>query len=139
MRRLILPLLVLAAVPASASAQVLVNRNRESLAIQSLSDPRRLMLFPNQSVGFRVLGDADGSRTLRVTTGHLESGRLYHAVARIVPQDGSAPRLVEGTVSTAVPTMDIGELPAGAYVVTVHLEDFASGVERNARSKVVLR
>lgn len=138
MRRFALPLLLLAALPVVVHAQD-VNARKEDPAIRALSDTRRLMLLPNETVGFRVLGAADQPRTLRVSTGHLRAGRLYHTVARIVPRDGSAPRRAEGTVSADAPSLALGDLPAGEYTITVHLEDYATGATRDARNKVVLR
>lgn len=138
MRRFALPLLLLAAGPSLAVAQDIYTR-RESPALVALSEPRRLTLLPNETVGFRVLGDADQGRTLRVSTGHLREGRLYYAVARILPRDGSAALRVEGTVSTDAPRITLGNLPAGEYTITVHLEDYLTGATRDARNKVVLR
>lgn len=139
----LVPLLLLA-LPAVAAAQSSANYGgvagrRESPAIEALSDTRRLALLPSEAVGFRVLGTADQARTLRVSTGHLRAGRLYHTAVRIVPRDGSAARFVEGTVSAEVPAITIGDLPAGEYTITVHLEDYATGATRDARNKVVLR
>lgn len=139
MRRLTaLSLLLVAATPAVLSAQD-VNARRESLSLLALSETRRLPLLPSESVGFRVFGAADKARALRVSTGHLVAGRYYHAVARIVPRDGSTPLRTEGTISSDAPQLDLGLLPAGEYLITVHLEDYATGSTRDARNKVVLR
>lgn len=138
MRRLVLPLLLLSGLPALAVAQD-VNARYENPAVRALSETRRLALLPNESVGFRILGTAEVGRTLRISTGHLREGRLYHAVARIIPHDGSAPLRAEGTVSADAPTIEVGALPAGEYTVVVHLEDYATGATRDARNKVVLR
>ena len=138
MRRFALPLLLLAAGPTLAVAQD-VNARRENPAIVALSEPRRLALLPNEAVGFRVVGSADAGRSLRVSTGHLREGRLYHAVARIIPHDGSATLRAEGTVSAESPSIQVGALPAGEYTITVRLEDYATGATRNARNNVVLR
>jgi hypothetical protein len=138
MRRFALPLLLLAAGPTLAVAQDMAVR-REDPAVMALSETRRLSLLPNETVGFRVLGDAGQARILRVSTGHLRQGRLYHTVARIFPRDGSPAMRVEGTVSAEVPTIEIGDLPAGEYMIVVHLEDYATGAFRDARNKVVLR
>lgn len=138
MRRLVLPLLLLSGLPALAVAQD-VNARYENPAVRALSETRRLALLPNETVGFRVLGTADAGRTLRISTGHLREGRLYHAVARIIPRDGSAALRAEGTVSADAPTIEVGVLPAGEYTVVVHLEDYATGATRDARNKVVLR
>ncbi|HEX7917924.1 MAG TPA: hypothetical protein VF454_00900 [Gemmatimonadales bacterium] len=137
MRRFALPLLLLIAGPTLAVAQTYKSDRTGDPAIAALSDPRRVALLPNEVVGFRILGDQ--ARTLRVSTGHLREGRLYHAVARIVPSDGSPATRVEGTVSAETPTLQIGTLPAGEYIITVHLEDYATGSTRDARNKVVLR
>lgn len=137
MRRFALPLLLLIAGPTLAVAQTYKSDRTGDPAIAALSDPRRVALLPNEVVGFRILGDQ--ARTLRVSTGHLREGRLYHAVARIVPTDGSPATRVEGTVSADTPTLQIGTLPAGEYIITVHLEDYATGSTRDARNKVVLR
>jgi len=138
MRRFALPLLLLAAGPSLAVAQDTYAR-RESPAVAVLSETRRLALLPNETVGFRVLGTAEQGRSLRVSTGHLREGRLYHAVARIIPRDGSPALRVEGTVSTDAPSIDVGALPAGEYTITVHLEDYATGATRDAQNNVVLR
>jgi hypothetical protein len=104
-----------------------------------MGDLRRLDVLPSLSVGFKVVGDADQGRILRVSGGHLVSGRLYHAIAFITPRDGSAPLRAEGTISAEAPGLAVGALPAGEYTITIHLEDVATGVTRDARNKVVLR
>ncbi len=140
MRRTLLPLLLLVA-PAALAAQMPqdVNARREELAIQMLSETRRLPLLPNETVGFRVLGENGQRRTIRFTTGHLITGRLYHAVATIVPGDGSPALRAEGTLSVDSPTLDVGTLVTGSYHIRVHLEDMATGATRDARNNVVLR
>ena len=139
MRRFALPLLLLAAGPSLAVAQDIYTVRRESPAVAVLSETRRLALLPSETVGFRVLGTAEAGRSLRVSTGHLREGRLYHAVARIFPRDGSPALRVEGTVSTEAPAIQVGALPAGDYTITVHLEDYATGATRDARNNVALR
>ncbi|HET7042315.1 MAG TPA: hypothetical protein VFI13_09860, partial [Gemmatimonadales bacterium] len=124
MRRTLIALALLAA-PAGLAAQA-SSVTLESLAIKSLSDYRRLTLLPNETIGFRILGTADAPRTMRVTTGHLIDGHLYRAVATIIPRDGSPTLRAEGTVSTESPTLALGLLPAGGYVITMHLEDLAT-------------
>lgn len=140
MRRTLLPLLLLVA-PAALAAQMPqdVNARKEELAIQMLSETRRLPLLPNETVGFRVLGETGERRTIRFTTGHLIYGRLYHAVATIIPGDGSPALRAEGTLSVDTPMLDVGALPAGGYYIKVHLEDIATGATRDARNSVVLR
>lgn len=138
MRRFVLPLLFLAAGPTLVVAQD-INARRENPALVALSETRRLALLPSEAVGFRVVGTADVGRSLRVSTGHLREGRLYHAVARIIPRDGSPALRAEGTVSAESPSIQVGALPAGEYTITVHLEDYASGATRDARNNVVLR
>ena len=140
MRRTLLPLLLLVA-PAALAAQMPqdVNARREELAIRMLSETRRLPLLPNETVGFRVLGEDGQRRTIRFTSGHLIAGRLYRTVATITPSDGSPTLRAEGTLSVDTPTLDVGILPAGGYYIKVHLEDMASGATRDARNNVVLR
>ena len=139
-RTLLLPLLFLVA-PAALAAQMPqdVNGQRAELAIRMLSETRRLPLLPNETVGFRVLGENGQRRTIRFTTGHLITGRLYRAVATIIPSDGSPALRTEGTLSVETPTIDLGVLPAGGYRIRVHLEDIATGATRDARNNVVLR
>ena len=141
MRRTALVSLLLLAAPAALAAQGAnaIRLERDALAIRQLSETRRIALLPNETVGFRILGATGGTRTLRVTTGHLVSGRLYHAVAHITPRDGSSPLRAEGTVSIEAPRLSLGALPAGEYIITMHLEDLATGSTRDARNKVVLR
>ena len=140
MRRTLLPLLLLVA-PAALAAQMPqdVNARQEELAIRMLSETRRLPLLPNETVGFRVLGENGQRRTIRFTTGHLITGRLYRAVATIIPTDGSPTLRAEGTMSADSPILDVGALPAGGYYVRVHLEDIATGATRDARNNVMLR
>jgi hypothetical protein len=139
MRRTLLPLLFLVA-PAALAAQAPqdMNARRDELAIQMLSETRRLPLLPNETVGFRVLGENGQHRTIRFTTGHLINGRLYRAVATVLPGDGSPALRTEGTLSVDTPNLDIGALPAGSYYIKVHLEDMATGATRDARNNVVL-
>ncbi len=137
---LLLPLLLTIA-PVALAAQMPqdVNARREELAIRMLSETRRLPLLPNETVGFRVLGQDGQRRTIRFTTGHLITGRLYRAVATIIPSDGSPTLRTEGTLSVESPTIDVGALPAGGYYIRVHLEDMATGATRDARNNVVLK
>lgn len=139
-RSSILALLVLA-LPASLAAQDIATQHasREKQSVAVLSEPRRLNLLPSEVVGFRVIGDAAAGRILRVSTGHLVAGRLYHAVAMVTPQDGSAPIRAEGTLNTSTPRLALGALPAGTYTIRVHLEDMTTGATRDARNKVVLQ
>lgn len=138
MRRTTLLSLLLVAAPVVLAAQDMAAR-RENPGIAVLSEPRRLNLLPSEVVGFRVTGEASVGRILRVSTGHLVTGRLYHAVAWVTPHDGSTPIRAEGTLSTDTPRLALGALPAGAYTIQVHLEDVATGATRDARNKVVLR
>lgn len=137
-RSSILALTALLAAPAALSAQAIASQ-RDHLAIAVLSEPRRLNLLPSEVVGFRVTGEASVGRILRVSTGNLVSGRLYHAIALVTPHDGSSPLRAEGTLSADTPRLALGALPAGGYTIRVHLEDFATGATRDARNKVVLR
>jgi|GEM_PF-5038729 len=125
------------ALPAALSAQVVTGRY--TAAGPLLTETRQIVLLPNEVVGFRINGTSEGARTLRVTTGHLIEGRLYHAVAIITPRDGSKPLRAEGTLSTETPELNVGILPKGEYLVTVHLEDLYTGDVRDAKNKVVLR
>lgn len=111
---------------------------REEIALRNLSETRRIMLLPNETVGFRVLGATNEARVLRVSTGHLVEGRLYSAVAVVTPRDGGAVRRTEGTISVDAPVLNLGTLPDGEYLITMHLEDLSSGSTRDARNKVVL-
>ena len=97
MRRSSILALQVLALPATLAAQ---DASREKQSVAVLSEPRRLNLLPSEVVGFRVIGDAAAGRILRVSTGHLVAGRLYHAVAMVTPQDGSAPIRAEGTLRT---------------------------------------
>ncbi len=103
-----------------------------------LTETRQIVLLPTEVVGFRILGETEGARSLRVTTGHLVAGRLYHTVAIITPRDGSAPLRAEGTLSDESPELNVGTLPDGEYLVSVHMEDLATGEVRDAKNKVVL-
>lgn len=125
------------ALPAALSAQVVTGRY--TAAGPLLTESRQIVLLPNEVVGFRIVGATEENRTIRVTTGHLLEGRLYHAVAMITPRDGSKPIRAEGTLSTETPELNVGILPKGEYLVTVHLEDLYSGDVRDAKNKVVLR
>jgi hypothetical protein len=140
MRRSTILSLVVLALPASLAAQYVGTQHgdRGSLGIAALSEPRRLNLLPSEVVGFRVTGEASVGRILRVSAGHLVSGRLYYAVAMVTPRDGSAPIRAEGTLSADAPRLPLGTLPAGAYTIRVHLEDVATGATRDATNKVVL-
>ena len=139
MRLTLLPLFLLVA-PATLAAQMPADGSaaREELAMRMLSETRRLPLLPNETVGFRVLGESGQHRTIRFTTGHLIAGRLYQAVATIIPRDESPTLRIEGTLSVDMPNIDIGALPAGSYYIKVHLEDMATGATRDARNNVVL-
>lgn len=138
MRRTHLLVLALLALPAGLAAQV-STVTLEQLAIKNLNETRRLDLLPNETVGFRILGTADAARTMKVTTGHLIYGHLYRAIAVVVPRNGAPTLQAEGTVSTESPTLSLGVLPAGAYLITMHLEDLATESTRDAKSSVVLR
>jgi hypothetical protein len=138
MRRTLLPLLLLVAPAALAAQSMDASASHDALVIRMLSESRRLPLLPNETVGFRILGEEGQRRTLRFTTGHLVNGRLYQTVATIIPGDGSPTLRAEGTLSVDSPTLDVGLLPAGHYYVKVHLEDMATGATRDARNNVVL-
>jgi len=125
MRRTTLFSLLLLAAPAGLAAQI-SSVELEARAINNFYETRQLALLPNETVGFRILGTAAESRTMRVTTGHLLAGHLYRAVAVITPRSGAKAIVAEGTISPDAPTLALGMLPAGAYVVTMHLEDLAS-------------
>lgn len=137
MRRTLLALALIVA-PAALAAQT-NSVTLEDIAIKNLSDARRLTLLPNETVGFRILGTAATPRTMKITTGHLVAGHLYSAVAVITPRDGSPTLRTEGTISTDAATLPLGELAPGAYVITMHLEDLATGSTRDAKSSVILR
>ena len=141
MRRTPFLALALLAAPAALAAQGAQTSTvtLEQLAIQNLSDYRRLDLLPNETVGFRIVGASAETRTMRVTTGHLRAGHLYTATAIITPRDGSPTLRAEGTISTDSPTLSLGTLPDGAYLITMHLEDLLTGSTRDAKSSVVLR
>jgi len=125
------------ALPAALSAQQLTGRY--TAAGPLLTETRQIVLLPSEVVGFRITGTSEATRTLRVTTGHLLEGRLYHAVAIITPRDGSKPIRAEGTLSIETPELNVGTLVKGEYLVTVHLEDMYTGDVRDAKNKVVLR
>jgi hypothetical protein len=125
------------ALPAALSAQQL--SGRYTAAGPLLDETRHIVLLPNEVVGFRITGTSEQARNLRVTTGHLLEGRLYHAVAVLTPRDGSTPIRAEGTLSHGSPELNVGTLADGEYVVTIHLEDLATGDVRDAKNKVVLR
>lgn len=124
------------ALPAALSAQQVTGRY--TAAGPLLNETRQIVLLPSEVVGFRIIGTSEETRTIRVTTGHLLEGRLYHAVAMITPRDGSKPIRAEGTLSTGTPELNIGNLAKGEYLVTVHLEDLYTGDVRDAKNKVVL-
>lgn len=133
-----IPLVVtLLAVPAALAAQSNTVQ-LEQRAVQDWNDIRLVALLPNEVVGFRVVGRAE-ARTMRVTTGHLIAGHLYHAVAFIIPRDGSRALRAEGTVSSDDPRLSLGTLPDGGYVISMHLEDLLTGSTRDAKSSVILR
>lgn len=138
MHRTTLFSLLLLAAPAGLAAQV-SSVDLETRAINNFYETRRLALLPNETVGFRILGAAEAPRTMRVTTGHLLAGHLYRAVATITPRSGAKAIVAEGTVSPDSPTLALGILPAGAYIVTMHLEDLATESTRDAKSSVILR
>jgi hypothetical protein len=137
MRRTTLLALATLALPAALSAQV--NTGRYTAAGPLLNETRQIVLLPSEVVGFRITGTSEATRNLRVTTGHLLVGRLYHAVAIITPRDGSQPIRAEGTLSVETPELNVGSLAKGEYLVTVHLEDLYTGDVRDAKNKVVLR
>lgn len=137
MRRTPFLALVLLVAPAALAAQM-SSAALEDQAIRTLNDTRRLALLPNETVGFHILGTSGEARTMRMTTGHLVAGHLYTAVALITPRNGSPTLRAEGTISTDAPRLDLGVLPAGAYLVTMHLEDLATGSTRDAKSSVIL-
>jgi hypothetical protein len=137
MRRTPLLALALLVAPAALAAQM-SSATLEDLAIRNLNETRRLALLPNETVGFRILGTSTEARTMRMTTGHLVAGHLYNAVAQITPRNGSPTLRAEGTISTDAPRLDLGVLPAGAYLITMHLEDLATGSTRDAKSSVIL-
>jgi hypothetical protein len=138
MRRLTLAVVATLALPATLSAQGATSVQMEALAIQNLSELRRFHLLPNETVGFRVLGGAE-ERSLRLTTGHLTDGRLYHATVSITEAGSTSVRRLEGTVSADAAVLALGALPNGEYRITVELADLATGATRGARSRVILR
>lgn len=137
MRGTILLSVTLLAVPAALAAQSNTVQ-LEQRAVQNWNDIRLIALLPNEVVGFRVLGSAE-ARTMRVTTGHMVAGHLYHAVATILPRDGSRALRAEGTISADVPRLSLGALPDGGYIISMHLEDLLTGSTRDAKSSVILR
>lgn len=137
MRRTPLLALALLIAPAALAAQM-SSVDLEDQAIRTLNDTRRLALLPNETVGFRILGASSEARTMRMTTGHLAAGHLYAAVAVITPRNGAPTLRAEGTVSADAPRLALGVLPAGAYLITMHLEDLATGSTRDAKSSVIL-
>lgn len=138
MRRTSLLALALLAVPAALAAQA-TTVDLEARTINNFYETTRLSLLPNETVGFRVVRTSPTARVMRVTTGHLTDGHLYTATAIITPRDGSPTLRAEGTISTESPTLSLGALPDGAYVITMHLEDLLTGSTRDAKSSVVLR
>ena len=138
MRRLALAVLASIALPVALNAQGATSVEMENLAIQNLNELRRFHLLPNETVGFRILGEAQ-DRSLRLTTGHLTPGRFYHATVSITEAGATTVRRIEGTVSTEAAVIALGELPDGEYRVTVELADLGTGATRGARSRVILR
>lgn len=140
MRRSTLLALLLLAAPTALAAQGPNTSTvyQENIALRNLSESRRLMLLPNETVGFRILGESNEARVLRASTGHLVEGRLYHTIVTVTPRDGGPVRRTEGTISVDAPLITLGTLPDGEYIVTMHLEDLASGSTRDAKNKVVL-
>lgn len=138
MRRLTIAVLAALALPATLNAQGTSSVQMEDLAIRSLSETRRLMLLPSETVGFRITGTS-ADRSLRVTTGHLVEARFYQARVTITEVGGKTIRTIDGTVSTDAPTLALGALPDGEYRIAVELADLGTGGVRAARSRVVLR
>lgn len=128
----------LVALPATLNAQY-ANQEPNELAMRALSESRRIYVLPNEVMGFRVTGETGATRNLRVSTGHLSEGHLYHAIATITPRDGSAALRAEGTLDLNTPSLSLGALADGEYLITIKLTDLTDGSTRDAINRVVLR
>lgn len=127
----------LLATPAFLTAQSAPMEKNE-MAMRALTEGRRVFILPSEVMGFRVTGEANGARTLRVSTGHLVEMHLYHAIATVTPRDGSQALRIEGTVDINTPSLSLGELKDGEYLIAVHLTDLTDGSTREASNRVVL-
>jgi len=130
--------LSLVVLPAALNAQY-SGPGKNDLAMQTLSEGRRIIVLPIEVMGFRITGETGEVRNLRVSTGHLSEGHLYLAIATITPRDGSAALRTEGTLDINTPSLSLGALPDGEYLVTIALTDLTDGSTRDAANRVVLR
>jgi hypothetical protein len=112
---------------------------KNELAMRALTEGRRVFILPSEVMGFRVTGEAGGARTLRVSTGHLSEAHLYHAIATVTPRDGSQALRIEGTVDVNTPSLLLGNLSDGEYLMAITLTDLTDGSTRAATNRVVLR
>ena len=129
--------LTLVVLPAALSAQTM-GQEKNELAMRTLSEGRRAFVLPTEVMGFRITGETGELRTLRVSTGHLVQGHLYHAIATITPRDGSAALRAEGTLDLNTPSLSVGALPDGEYLVSIKLVDLTDGSTRDATNRVIL-
>ena len=130
--------LALLGFPVALTAQA-ANLEPNEHAMRALSEGRRAYILPSEVMGFRVTGEAGEIRTIRVSTGHMVEGHLYHAIATITPRDGSAALRTEGTLDSNSPSLPLGTLADGEYLITVKLTDLRDGSTRDASNRVVLR
>ena len=107
--------LALVATPAILTAQY-TNQEPNEMAMRVLTEGRRVFILPSEVMGFRVTGEAGENRNLRVSTGHLAEGHLYHAIATITPRNGTAALRTEGTLDTNTPSLSLGALGVRASV-----------------------
>jgi hypothetical protein len=138
MRHTIAVALALVVAPAALTAQA-GGQEKNELAMRILTEGRRVFILPSEVMGFRVTGEAGALRSLRVSTGHLTEGHLYHAVATVTPKDGSAAMQIEGTLDINTPALPLGTLTDGEYLIAVTLTDLTDGSTRDATNRVVLR
>jgi len=130
--------LALVATPALLSAQA-PGQEKNELAMRILTEGRRVFILPSEVMGFRITGETGENRDLRVSTGHLAEGHLYHAIATVTPRDGSAALRTEGTIDINTPSLSLGALPDGEYLISIMLTDLTDGSTRDATNRVVLR
>jgi hypothetical protein len=128
----------LVVIPAALSAQTM-GQEKNELAMRVLTEGRRVFILPNEVMGFRITGETGEVRNLRVSTGHLAEGHLYHAIATVTPRDGSAALRTEGTLDINTPSLSLGALADGEYLISIKLTDLTDGSTRDATNRVVLR
>ena len=63
----------------------------------------------------------------------------YHAIATVTPRDGSAALRTEGTLDINTPSLSLGALADGEYLISIKLTDLTDGATRDATNRVVLR